>query len=147
MRRLSYEDGQIFAFGPDLTPMASVEPGETVEVDCEDSCGGQIRTEADLLSKVDLDRVNGATGPIEVRRARPGDVLRVRIRRIQIGDEGYVGIEPTLGVLGDRIPAARTKILPIREGVARFSRSVGIPVRPHVGTIGVAADQTTQSTY
>ena len=47
--------------------------------------------------------MDGATGPIDVRGTRAGYVLRVRIRRIQVADEGYVGIEPTVGVPGDRI--------------------------------------------
>lgn len=138
MRRVSYEEGQIFAFTADLAPAASMEDGETIEVVCQDSCGGQIRTEADLLTQVNLDHVNGATGPIEVSGAEPGDALRVSILDIRVGKEGYVCIEPEFGVLRDRAPHARTRIVPIRNGVATFSEDVRIPVRPHIGTIGVA---------
>jgi amidase len=147
MRRVSYKEGQIFAFGPVLEPVAAVDPGETIEVVCQDSCGEQIRTEADLLTKIDLDHVNGATGPIEVRGAEPGDTLGVRILDVRVEKEGYVGIEPKLGVLGDRVTQAKTKIVPIRNGVASFSKDIRIPIRPHVGTIGVATAGPSLSTF
>ncbi|HYM39152.1 MAG TPA: acetamidase/formamidase family protein [Thermoplasmata archaeon] len=147
MRRISYREGQIYAFTPDLEARVSVRPGETFAVECEDSFGGQIRTEADLLSKVDLDHVNGATGPIEVSGAQPGDVLRVSILGLRVGPVGYVGIEPKLGVLGDRVTEARTRMLPVRNGVARFSDDLRLPIAPHIGTIGVATSGERLSTF
>ena len=147
MNRVRVSDGQIFAFAPNLQPVAAFGPGETFEVECQDSCGGQIRTEADLLSKVDLDHVNGATGPIEIVGARPGDTLRLDVLDIAVGREGYVGIEPELGVLGDRVPRAKTRILPLRDGFARFSKDLRLPIAPHIGTIGVATAGQTFSTF
>ncbi len=147
MQRISYSDGQIFSFAPDLRPVAMVRPGETFEVGCQDALGGQIRTEADVLTKVDLDHVNGATGPIEVSGARPGDSLRIAILGLKVGPVGFVGIEPKLGVLGDRVTAAKTRILPIRNGIARFSDDVRLPIAPHIGTIGVATAGETLSTF
>ncbi len=147
MNRVRVADGQIFAFSPNLQPVATSGPGEILEVECQDSCGGQIRTEADLLSKIDLDHVNGATGPIEILGARPGDALRIRILGLRVGRVGYVGIEPQLGVLGDRVTSAKTRIVPIRNGFARFSKDLRIPVQPHIGTIGVATARESLSTF
>lgn len=147
MNRVRVSDGQIFAFTPNLERVAAFDPGETFEVECQDSCGGQIRSEADLLSKVDLDHVNGATGPIEITGAKPGDTLRVEILGLRVGSVGYVGIEPKLGVLGDRVGAAKTRIVPIRNGVARFSKELRLPIAPHIGTIGVATAGPTFSTF
>ena len=147
MQRVRVSDGQIFAFTPNLQPVAAFGPGEVFEVECQDSCGGQIRSEADLLSKIDLDHVNGATGPIEIVGARAGDTLRLDILDIKVGPEGYVGIEPELGVLGDRVTQAKTRILPIRGGFARFSADLRLPIAPHIGTIGVATAGQTFSTF
>lgn len=147
MRRISYEEGQIFAFAPDLKPIASVESGETFEVVCQDAGGGAIRSESDLLSKLDIDRVNGATGPIEVRGARPGDALRVRIRSIRPEGRGWIATGPSIGVLGSGIATLTTKIVPIRKGVAQFSKRVRIRVRPHIGTIGLATAGPRLSTF
>ena len=147
MNRVRVSDGQIFAFTPNLQPVAATGPGEVFEVECQDSCGGQIRTEADLLSKIDLDHVNGATGPIEIVGAKPGDTLRVRVLGLRVGTTGYVGIEPQLGVLGDRVKAAKTRLLPVRGGFARFSEDLQIPIQPHIGTIGVATASESLSTF
>jgi len=147
MQRVRVSDGQIFAFTPDLRARASVRSGDTFEVECQDSCGGQIRSESDLLSKIDLDHVNGATGPIEVSGAEPGDVLRVRILDLKVGKVGYVGIEPNLGVLGDRVAEGKTRILSVRNGLARFSEDLLLPIQPHIGTIGVATATETLSTF
>ncbi len=147
MNRVRVADGQIFAFAPNLQPVAAFRPGEVFEVECQDSCGGQIRSEADLLSKVDLDHVNGATGPIEIRDAKPGDALKVDVLDIRVGREGYVGIEPKLGVLGDRVANAKTRILPLRGGFATFSKGLRLPIAPHIGTIGVATAGPTFSTF
>ncbi len=147
MQRISFSGGQIYAFAPDLRARATVRPGETFEVECQDSCGGQIRTEADLLSKILLDHVNGATGPIGIEGAEPGDSLRVAILRLTVGGTGYVGIEPKLGVLGERVAEARTRIVPIRNGLARFSKEVRLPIQPHIGTVGVATAGERLSTF
>jgi amidase len=147
MRRISFADGQVFAFTPDLTPIAHVESGETFDVVCQDAGGGSIRDESDLLSKLDLDRVNGATGPIEVRGAKREDALRIRIRSIRPEDEGWMGSGPSIGVLGERIKEMKTRIVPVRNGVARFSNNIRIRIRPHVGTIGLATAGPRLSTF
>jgi amidase len=147
MRRVTYEDGQIFAFTPDLKPIASVESGETFEVVCQDAGGDAIRTEQDLLSKLDLDRVNGATGPIEIRGAKRGDAVRVRIRSIRPEGQGWIGTGPSIGVLEDRIPSQTTKIVPIRNGIAQFSKGIRVRVHPHIGTIGLATAGPRLSTF
>lgn len=138
MKQISYKDGVIYKFRPDLVPVATARSGETLDFVCQDSCGGQIRSEKDTLESLDFDRVNGATGPVQVMGSRPGDAVRVKIRDIRVAGEGFQSIEPKYGVLGDDVPEPRTKMIPIRDGVAFFSSKIRLPIRPHVGTIGVA---------
>lgn len=147
MKQISFKDGILYSFRPDLRPVATIRSGETLEFLCQDSCGGQIRSELDTLAKLDFNRVNGATGPVAVSGARPGDALRVRIRDIRVGDMGFQAIEPKYGVLGEDVTAPRTKMIPIRKGLAHFSRRVRLPIRPHVGTIGVAPEDREWTTY
>jgi amidase len=147
MRRISFADGQIFEFNLDLKPVASVDSGETFDVVCQDAGCGEIRTEKDLLSKLDLAHVNGATGPVEVRKARVGDALRVSIRQIHTESQGWIGMGPKIGVLGERPMSMRTRIVPIRNGIASFSRDLRLRVHPHVGTIGVATAGPRLSTF
>ena len=120
------------------TPVATVRSGETVEFVCQDSCGGQIQSEGDTLDQLQMDRVNGATGPVAVAGAQRGDAIRVRIRDIRVGPTGFQSIVSSYGVLGEEVRSPRTKMIPIREGKAVFSKGIRLPIRPHVGTIGVA---------
>jgi amidase len=147
MKRISFEDGITYAFGPDLEPVARVRSGETVEFVCQDSCGGQIRSEKDTLNQLQMNRVNGATGPVEVTGARPGDVLRVRIRDIRVAETGFQSIVSAFGVLGDEVHKPRTKMIPIRNGKVLFSKGIRLPIRPHVGTVGVAPAEKEWTTF
>src|SRR5213592_2545879 len=138
MRQISFEDGITYVFGPHLEPVATVRSGETVEFVCQDSCGAQIRSEEDTLDHLQMDRVNGATGPVAIEGTHPGDAIRVRIRDIRVAATGFQSIVSSYGVLGQEVRGSRTKMIPIRDGKAVFSKGIRLPIRPHVGTIGVA---------
>jgi acetamidase/formamidase len=70
--RLS-RDQVIWSFGPDLEPVLEIDPGDTVTFETNDCFTGQIQNESDLVTEIDFQRVNSATGPIAVRGAEPGD--------------------------------------------------------------------------
>src|SRR4029453_16223479 len=76
--RLS-RDQVIWSFGPELEPVLEVGPGETVTFETNDCFTGQIRTEDDLVTEIDLERINSATGPVAVEGAEPGDSLVAEI--------------------------------------------------------------------
>ena len=62
-------DQVIWSFGPDLQPVLEVEPGDVVTFETNDCFSGQIRSESDLVTDIDLGRINSATGPVAVRGA------------------------------------------------------------------------------
>src|SRR5581483_6080558 len=66
-------DQLIWSFGPDLQPVLEVEPGDVVTFQTNDCFTGQIRSEDDLVTEIDLTRLNSPTGPVAVRGAEPGD--------------------------------------------------------------------------
>lgn len=81
------------------------------------------------------------TGPIYVEGAEIGDTLEVRIRSIQLAiPYAYNGFRPGTGFLPDEFPYARLKIVPLDRDrmVARFSDRIEIPIRPFLGSMGVA---------
>jgi amidase len=65
----------IWEFSADMKPVVRVPPGTVLEIETWDCFTGQVQTEADTLEKLDIHRVNSATGPIEVLGAEPGDSL------------------------------------------------------------------------
>jgi amidase len=90
------------------------------------------------MAALDWDRINPATGPVYIKDAEPGDVLKVTINRIELDEKGTVVSGEELGLLGGILKDVYTKIVPIRGGKAVFDGRTEIPVRPMIGVIGVA---------
>ena len=92
----------------DLAPVASVRPGEVIQLLCRDALdiGEAARTltpEASMT--VDLGRVHPLTGPVEVQGAEPGDIVEVEVLDVSpLVDFGYVVISPVLGLFGSLRP-------------------------------------------
>jgi amidase len=128
----------IYNFNPSIEAKWRVRPGEKLEIRCPDGVHGQIKTEDDRYHVVDYDHVNDAVGPIHVEGAEPGDRLIFDIEHIAVPqDWGYVLMIPKFGLLQDKVPEARTKIVPIRDGMVHFN-DLRLPLDPCIGTIGVA---------
>jgi len=120
-------------------PIATVQPGETFIVEAYDCFSGLIDCETQIFSEtVPWENVNPATGPIIIEGAEPGDILVVSIDTIEIGDQGVMVTAPGMGVIGHLITEETTSIIPIVDGYAIFSPEIHLPIRPMIGTIGVA---------
>jgi formamidase len=127
---------------PDLQPALVVEPGDEVVVDCRDGLDGQITPatlDADLVA-VDLYRGHPLSGPIAVRGAEPGDVLKVEILAVETDSFGSTAIFPGFGLLGDLFAKPYLVTWGLHDGSATSGRLEGIriPADPFVGVIGVA---------
>jgi acetamidase/formamidase len=85
------------------------------------------------------------TGPIYIEGAAPGDVLEVRIRKIQLSTPyASNGFSPQRGVLpAEDFERGRTRIIPLdmQRNVARFADHIEIPLHPFFGSMGVAPGQ------
>ena len=106
--RLS-RDQVIWAFGPDLEPVLEIEPGDVVTFETNDCFTGQIKSEADLVTDIDLGRINSATGPVAVRGAEPGDSLVAEILDVRPVEWGVATLIPGFGQLAgsSRRPSRR----------------------------------------
>ncbi|QJX48974.1 acetamidase/formamidase family protein [Hymenobacter taeanensis] len=81
------------------------------------------------------------TGPIYVEGAEPGDVLEVRIRKIDLAiPYAYNAFGPTSGFLPEDFGYAKMRIIPLdkKRMMARFAPGIEIPLRPFFGSMGVA---------
>jgi amidase len=130
----------IWAFGPDLEPVLEVEPGATVRLETNDCFSGQIRSEEDLVTEIDFERVNSATGPIAVRGAEPGDSLVVEILDVSPIEWGVATLIPGYGQLIDWVQAPVTRLFKVEDGWVEMNERVRFPARPMVGVVGVATD-------
>jgi amidase len=128
----------IYSFSPRHRPVEHVKPGEPVLLQTEDALGGQVTDEKTSLQRLDWSRVNGATGPIFIEGARPGDTLVVEILDIKVEKKGVMVVVPKSGVLKEKKFRAFTKIVNINDGYIDFEKGLQVKVNPMIGTIGVA---------
>jgi amidase len=131
-------DQIIWAFGPDLEPALEVEPGAVVRFETNDCFSGQIRSEEDLVTEIDFNRVNSATGPVAVTGAEPGDSLVVEILDVEPIEWGVATLIPGYGQLIDRVAAPVTRVFKVEGGMIEMNERVRFPARPMVGVVGVA---------
>jgi amidase len=136
----------VWAFGPDMEPVLEVEPGATVRFETRDCFDGQIRSEEDLVTEIDFQRVNAATGPVAVRGAEPGDSLIVEILEVNPIEWGVATLIPGYGQLIDQVQAPLTRVFKVEDGIVEMNERVRFPARPMVGVVGVGTGDEELST-
>lgn len=137
MSTLSYEKGIIYEFNKNNAYTKKVPAGTTITIETYDCFQNQIQTPETEVAAIDWDKINPATGPIYVEGAQPGDVLKVKIDKIDIGDQGVMVVGPELGIMGDRFDQMQSKILPIKNDQVIFN-DLELPLNKMIGVIGVA---------
>src|SRR5258708_39654475 len=147
----------------DLPPALTIKSGQTVKIDTVSHQGlmskddpatffgaagippGEVLQDAkDIYGMV--GRVKGLsahvlTGPLYVEGAEPGDMLEVRMRKIDLRvPSGVNNSGPRTGVLGDLLTAPAPKIikLDVARNVALFSPDIEVPLAPFMGIMAVA---------
>jgi amidase len=128
----------IWSFGPDLEPVLEVEPGDVVTFETNDCFTGQIRSEDDLVTEIDLGRINSATGPVAVRGAEPGDSLVAEILDVRPIEWGVATLIPGFGQLIEHVQSPLTRLFEVKDGLIRQNERIVFPARPMVGVVGVA---------
>jgi acetamidase/formamidase len=131
-----------FGWDNSLAPIANVAPGETIEVQCLDAAGGHYTaaSTADDIARMDASRVNPVTGPLFIDGAKPGDALRVTFQGFEPSGFGWSANIPGFGLLADEFREPRLQLWkydPTARQPALFG-SARVPLKPFVGTIGVA---------
>jgi len=135
----------IWSFGPDLEPVLEVRPGDVVTFETNDCFTGQIRSEADLVTGIDMSRINSATGPVAVIGAEPGDSLVAEILDVRPIEWGVATLIPGFGQLIDKVQKPVTRLFEVNEGMIWLNDRISFPARPMVGVVGVATGGETLS--
>lgn len=130
----------IYAFDKNTEPVKHVKPGESLTIETYDCFTNQIKSETMKMETLDWDRINPATGPVYIEGAKPGDILKVTIDSLNIGERGVMITGKDQGVMGDRFEEFDIKIIPIEEDKAVFDEHLSIPLNKMIGVIGVAPE-------
>ena len=132
-----------FGWDNGIAPVLTVTPGETVEVETIDASGGQLGPQATLedLGRLSFDQVNPVTGPIYVEGAEPGDAVAITFLDFKPSGWGWTANIPGFGLLADQFPDPALHIWkydPARMEPALYGPGGKVPLKPFVGTIGLA---------
>lgn len=132
-----------FGWDNSFAPAERVAPGSTIEFQCLDSSGGQLKADSTVadIAKLDFGQINPVTGPIFVEGAEPGDALKVTIEMFKPSGFGWTANIPGFGLLADdfKEPAlAIWKYDAASLEPALFGKNARVPLKPFAGTIGNA---------
>jgi len=141
------KDQHIWEFAADMQPVVTVDPGTTLEIETWDCFTGQVQSESDTLEKLDIHRVNSATGPIAVKGAEPGDSLSVTLIDIRPDKQGAGMCIPEWGQLIHKSQSPVTRIFRVENGIIHMNENVSWPQRPMFGVIGVAPESGSIGTF
>ncbi|WP_254901695.1 acetamidase/formamidase family protein [Thalassobacillus devorans] len=130
----------VYALSKENPPAITIQPGETLTMETYDCFQNQIQSETTEISAIDWNQINPATGPVYVEGAEPGDILKVKIDQLKIGERGVMVTGKDLGVLGHRFDDFDVKIIPIKDNQAIFDEKLSLPLNPMIGVIGVAPE-------
>ena len=128
---------------PDIPPIATVKPGELIEIETRSALDGQVKPETTSQDVANF-KVNVAhplTGPVRIEGAKAGDLLAVHIEKIEPQPRGYTIFRgPDFGFLRDVFPYKYLVHWEIDGKVARSPEipGVAIPGAPFMGVMGVA---------
>ena len=134
------ENKKIFAFDSANECVAEVEDGETLIFRTHDCFDDQLSEEGSTIGSLNWDCINPATGPVYVKNALPGDVLKVEILEITLGKQGVMCALPDNGVLGSLVKEESVRRLIVENGKVHFNKKIVFDINPMIGVIGVAPE-------
>ena len=146
MPQVVSKEGNIkYALSGDDAFVAKVQPGEEFTVECAININdGVIKALGQQLKPTDvtLPFVNGATGPIEVLGAKPGDMLSVEVLDMHLVGLGFTSLWPGIGMFPDwarhKEWGIQTRVVEVKDGFVHWNDKLRLPIRPMIGVMGVA---------
>ncbi len=129
-------------FSSQIPPVLKVASGAIIEAYTEDASDEQFNLESTLndLDSLKFDPIHPLTGPVYVDNAQPGDVLKVTLHKIELGDWGWNAVVPGFGFLADTIKEKYLRIYELGKDKSHvdFTDKIKIPLKPFAGVMGVA---------
>ena len=139
-------------------PVLTVHSGDTVKIQTLSTCGAPDRLKSLGVAEADIPAYVGdiyknypadqkgpgghiLTGPVAIAEAEPGDVLEVRIQKIDV-DVPWAcnSFGAGRGFLPNDFPYSKTRIIPLdrQKMIGHFAPGIDIPLRPFFGSMGIA---------
>jgi acetamidase/formamidase len=128
-------------FSRDLPPVLSIDSGDSIAFSCLSSGWFSGSREEFEPRDPELDDGHALIGPVEVRGAKPGQVLGVAIERIAVGSWGFCRAGGFSTALNDRLgmtddPGVEL-LWELRDGVGRDQEGREVDLAPFLGVLGM----------
>lgn len=117
-----------------------VDSGDVLEIETQNWFSSQREYAKELAKAKNGIEINPATGPIGVKGAVRGDILKIDILAIELIEKGLMFSFPGSGLLGAKINDIHTKVIEMKDGYAKFNDHISIPLKPMIGVIGTIPD-------
>src|SRR5437868_1485415 len=139
-------------------PVLTIKSGDTVTIQTLSTCGPPERLKTlgipeadippyvtDIYTKVPASEKGPGghilTGPVAITEAEPGDVLEVRIQKINI-DVPWAcnSFGAGRGFLPNDFPYSHSRLIPLdrEKMIGHFAPGIDIPLHPFFGSMGIA---------
>tara|TARA_R110002049_G_scaffold307706_1_gene508998 strand:+ start:4459 stop:5547 length:1089 start_codon:yes stop_codon:yes gene_type:complete len=129
-------------FSSTIEPILRVKSGAIIEAFTEDAFDEQfnINSTVEDLKNFNLDLVHPLTGPVYVEDAQPGDVLKITLHEIEVGDWGWNAIVPGFSFVADSIEGSYLRTYKLGKDVTHvnFKDNIRLELNPFPGVMGVA---------
>ncbi len=121
-------------------PAAYCGSGDIVVFETRDCYDNSLTSEERPLGDREDTLENPATGPLYVRGAKKGDVLKVEILQIALRSWGAMRTSTSGGEFRERYRERIARIFPLKENQIVFDDKLTLPVNPMIGVIGTAPE-------
>lgn len=129
-------------FSSSIPPILTVKSGAIIEAYTEDASDEQFNLNSTIedLANLDFEPIHPLTGPVYIEEAQPGDVLKVTLHEIEIGDWGWNAIYPGFSFVADSIKGEYLRIYDLKDNKTKvnFNDSIQLKLNPFPGVMGVA---------
>jgi len=138
-------------FDAAIPPVLTIASGDTVVLECVSGgpdtmppagSGMQVPPALHAIhARVPRGPGHIITGPVAVAGAEPGDMLEVKIEKIEFGaDWGFCGFRPLAGTIPEDFPERFLTHIPVDRaaGTCKLSYGVELKLAPFFGVMGVA---------
>jgi len=132
------KENSIYSMNVANAPVLRVPAKSQIEFETFDCFENQICSDDDEFGGLDFSRVNPATGPVYIEGAEPGDILVVKIEKIEVASQGFSVAGDSMGVIAELLDGYKIKVIPIKDDVAIFNDKIRLPLNKMIGVIGVA---------
>lgn len=130
----------ISAMCADIKPVLTVNAGDIVKVNTLDCFSNLLENENQTMGQLSADKMNPCTGPIYINGAVKGDILKVEILDITVGNHGVMLTDA--GGVNKYCMSEPEKSIHIKvdNNQIYLTDDVIIPIKPMIGCIGTAPE-------